>query len=471
VLRPGEGLSSARPRLLAGSSPAAPRSRLRLRAAAFAIDLAWLAASPILLVWLVIASRFFLRPKLRRGFLAKIVGPPAREASSPCLWVHAVSVGEVVTAAPLIRAIRKRYESWDLSLSVATFTGLEVARRTIPEVPSFYSPLDVSFIVRRFFRRIRPDALVLVELELWPNLLIEARLRGVPVLVANGRITARSAARYARAGGVARSLFGLATSYGAQGAEHAARFESLGAPAERVEVLGNLKHDRGPRSPPSAPRDVLKPLGWDRPGTLVLTAGSTHPGEEEALIRVHDSLRPSVPELRLVIVPRHVERLDDAGLELSRWGGGDRLVRWSRVRSEPRPPEDPSRAILVVDTLGELESFYAAADVAFVGGSLVRHGGHNVLEASGLGKPVLLGPHHANFHVEADLLARAGAALVVEDEGALGREVRRLLGDADARNDMGRKALETTRALGGALERHVEWLDRYLRLSSPTGAG
>ena len=435
------------------------------------LDLVWLAASPILIAWVLVASRCFLRPKLRRGLLAKVAGPPPREGRARCIWVHAVSVGEVATSAPLIRALRERFPSWDLRLSVATFTGLEVARKSLPDVPAFYSPLDISFVVRRFFRRVRPDALVLVELELWPNLLVEARLRGVPVLVANGRITERSAQRYAKCGGLARGLFGLVTSYGAQGADHAARFLALGAPPERVEVLGNLKHDRGERSAAAGSRGVLERLGWDPAETLVLTAGSTHPGEEAALIRAHDALRPSFPGLRLVIVPRHVERLGDGGLELSRWGGGDRLVRWSDVRSEPRRLDDPSRAILVVDTLGELESFYAAADIAFVGGSLIPHGGHNILEASALGKPILLGPHHSNFQVETDLLSKAGGAVVLEDERALEREVRRLLGDPDARRDMGRKALETTRALGGALEKHLGWLDRYLQLSSPLGAG
>ena len=376
-----------------------------------------------------------------------------------------------MTVAPLLRAIRARFPAWDLCISVSTFTGLEVARKSLPGVPSFYSPLDVSLVVRRFFRRIRPHAVVLVELELWPGFLIEARLRGVPVLVANGRITARSAARYAKAGGLARGLFGLVRSYGAQGADHAARFQALGVPPDRVEVLGNLKHDRGVRPPPVAPGELRRRLGWEPAETVLLAAGSTHPGEEEAIVRIHDALRTSIPGLRLVIVPRHVERLDDAGLELSRWGGGDRLVRWSRVRTDLGPLADPARAILVVDTLGELESFYGAADIAFVGGSLVPHGGHNVLEASALGKPVLLGPHHANFRVEADLLAEAGGAVVVDDERALEHEIRRLAADPRAREDMGRKALETTRALGGALERHVEWLDRYLRLSSPAGAG
>jgi 3-deoxy-D-manno-octulosonic-acid transferase len=380
-------------------------------------------------------------------------------------------VGEVATVAPLVRALRERFPAWDLCLSVSTYTGLEVARKTLPGIPAFYSPLDVSFVVRRFFRRIRPDAVILVELELWPGLLIEARLRGVPVLVANGRITARSAARYAKAGGLARRLFGLVTSYGAQGRDHAERFEALGVPRDRVETLGNLKHDRGARTPAESPGELRRRLGWDPAGTVVVVGGSTHPGEEEALVRIHDALRHSVPGLRLVIVPRHVERLDEAGLELSRWDAGDRLVRWSRVRAEPQPLAEPARSVLVVDTLGELESFYGAADIAFVGGSLVPHGGHNVLEASGLGKPVLLGPHHANFRVETDILVGAGGALVVADERALGCEIRRLAMDRPAREEMGRRALETTRGLGGALERHLEWLDRYLQLSSPSRPG
>jgi 3-deoxy-D-manno-octulosonic-acid transferase len=440
-----------------------------LRLGQLLLDIIYLSLAPLVLL---VLSRGFARAKYRRGFREKLGSVPVREGDGPSFWVHAVSVGEVLTSLPLLGALRKRYPGWDVSLSVSTYTGLEVARKKLPETTVFYAPFDLSFAVSRVYRRRRPSMIVLVELELWPNLLLEARRRGVPVLVANGRITERSSRRYAAAGRLARSLFGLVQSFGAQGDEYRARFLRLGVDPRRVEVLGNLKHDRTP--PPLVERaeDVRQRLGWEPAKTLVLVAGSTHPGEEEILCNLYREVRREEPRLRLVLALRHVERIASLR-ELPDWGAGEALVRWSGLReaalagaAEQASLLSPAGA-LVVDTVGELELFYALADVVFVGGSLIPHGGHNLFEAASLGRPLLFGSHFDNFREEGNLLLAEEAAVCVSDPSELRPALERLLADPGERRRLGERARSLTERLRGATGRHIEWIDRQLRLSLP----
>lgn len=467
------------------------------------LDLGYLALSPLVLAYVLVASRCFARPKLRRGLLSKLGATPRRDGSGPSFWVHAVSVGEVLTAVPLVERLRAVWPGWDIRVSVSTFTGMEVVRKRLPWVTAFYFPLDLSPVVARFFRRHRPTAVILMELELWPNFLLAAARRDVPVLVANARITERSARRYRWGGWLARRLFNHVASYGAQNEEYRDRLLDVGVDGSRIEVLGNLKHDRGPAPATAGAGATRELLGWDAPETVVICAGSTHPGEESAFCALYSRIRRDHPDLRLVIVPRHIERLD--AHELSRWGADVDLVRWSEIRDRLRgrhqdrhqdraggPPGDrhqgrpgdrhqdrpeesdpagarqPSGAeILVVDTLGELELFYGLADISFVGGSLVPHGGHNLFEAARLGKPVLLGRHFDNFREEGNLLLDAGAAISVADEANLEACIRRLVVEPEERARLGVAALEVTRRLRGATDRHLEWIGRYVGGKDP----
>jgi 3-deoxy-D-manno-octulosonic-acid transferase len=428
------------------------------------LDLCYLAAAPFLLACILVASRGFTRPKYRRGLLSKLWSTPRREGSGKSFWVHAVSVGEVLTAVPLLKRLREEYGDWDVRVSVSTFTGLEVAQKQLGNLPLFYFPFDLSPVVRRFFRRHRPTAIILMELELWPNFLLEAARRGVPVLVANGRITERSALRYSRGGWLTRRFFNWVDSFGAQNEDYRQRFLRVGVDPERVEILGNLKHDRGPAPIAAKGGETRDLLGWKAGEKMVLVAGSTHPGEEALVLSTYRQLLPGWGQLRLVLVPRHVERLVEG--ELDRWGEKkDFLVRWSALRGAS--PEAAAATlgdrVLVVDTLGELELFYSLADIVFVGGSLVHHGGHNVFEASRLGKPVLFGPHIANFKEEADLLLGEKAAICVRDGEELARVVDRLLSQAGEREELGRKAREVTGRLRGATDAHIAWIERHLR--------
>lgn len=428
--------------------------------ASWLLDLAYLLVTPFLFMALLVASRGFTRPKLRRGLLSKLgVGLKPRVSAEPLLWLHAVSVGEVLTALPLIAAIETRWPRLQVLVSVSTYTGYEVASRRLGAARVMYAPLDFSLVVNRFYRRLRPIALLLIELELWPNLLLCARRRGIPVLVANGRLSARSAGRYAGLGRLTRALFRLPTAIGAQNEEYAERFRSVGVEPEKLSILGNLKHDRQPSPGVNQAPAVRARLGWIPEKTLVLVGGSTHPGEEKALLAFHARMRADEPRLRLVIVPRHVERLSET--ELAAWGSSVPLERWSVLR-DAAGGQDPG--VLVVDTLGELELFYALADLVFVGGSLIPHGGHNLLEPARLGKPIILGPSIENFRDERDRLLIANAAVQVADEAGFEAALVRLLGSADERARLGAAALEVTRRLGGAVHQHLQWLEAILRL-------
>jgi 3-deoxy-D-manno-octulosonic-acid transferase len=428
------------------------------------VDLVYLLASPVVFLVLLVLSRGFKLPKYRRGFLQKLGYVPIREGDDPSLWIHAVSVGEALTAEPLVEALAESFPRHDISISVSTSTGFEVARQRYPGRTVFYAPFDVSSCATRALHRRRPDAILLVELELWPNFLLTAQRLGVPVLVVNGRLTTRSSRRYALAGGLARWLFGLVTAYAVQNEEYAARFRRLGVPPERVAVLGNLKHSRRPRVSPQEAEALRSRLGWPASdGFVVLVAGSTHPGEERLLCEVYAALREQEPRLRLVIAPRHVERL--ARGESASWGAVRPLVRWSEWRY--RGDEALGERILLVDTVGELERFYALADMVVVGGSFVPHGGHNVFEPAALGKPTCFGPHTQNFADEVRVLLEAGAAQRGANGGELRRCLERWLADPGERRRLGEMARTAVEELQGAARRHVEWLGRALSLSRP----
>ena len=231
----------------AGSAPRSGAFPLRhLLASQLLVDLVYVLLSPLALLYVLVVSRCFLRPKYRRGLLQKLGFVARVPPGQTSFWVHAVSVGEVKTSLPLIRALQERFPDGHIGLSVATFTGFEVARKSLPHVDIFYAPLDLSLITARVFRRRRPTALVLVELELWPNFLMTARRRGVPVFVVNGRITERSARRYRKLSCLSRSLFRCVDGYAVQDEAYRERFLGLGVEPGRVEVLGNLKHDVQP---------------------------------------------------------------------------------------------------------------------------------------------------------------------------------------------------------------------------------
>ena len=431
-------------------------------------DLLYLLFSPVVVIGWLILSRFMTRDKYRRGFFQKLGSVERREGESRSLWVHAVSVGEVLTAAPLVEALGSAFDGWDVSMSVSTPTGFDTARKRLPGTKVFYAPFDLSPLVARTFSRRRPDVLVLLELEVWPNFLLEARRRGVPVLIANGRLSGGSSDRYSRTGFLGRWLFSMVDRVAAQNEAYADRFKELGVEPGRVEVIGNLKHDREAGVSAADAAELRAGLGWSE-GELVMVGGCTHPGEESILLGILSRLQGEHPGLRLVLAPRHVERL--AGEKPAGWIPPNDTERsftmWSDWQAGAGAALGDS--VLVVDTVGDLERIYSIADLAVVGGSFVPHGGHNVLEPASLSRAVLFGPHTANFEDEVSLLLAGRGGILARDPEELEKALAELLGNPEEREKMGQRAGETFSGLSGAVERHVEWIERALSLSKSSG--
>lgn len=372
---------------------------------------------------------------------------------SGCLWVHAVSLGETRAALPLIRALLERYPDLPLLVTTTTLTGSRQVREALGErVLHVYAPYDLPGAVRRFLRQTRPRLAVIMETELWPNLLRQCAVAGIPTMIANARLSERSARGYARIRRLTASMLRDVTLIAAQAEADADRFRALGAP--RVAVTGNLKYDL------SLPDD-LPERGWQLRRELlgeerrVWIAASTHAGEDEPILAALALLRPRWPELLLLLVPRHPERFD--GVAALCRQQGCKLVR----RSEQRACA-PDTAVFLGDTMGELLLFYAAADLAFVGGSLVDTGGHNVLEPALLGLPVLFGPHMFNFTEASQRLLEAEAAWQVTDAAALATAVDRLLADPELRRTIGQRGRAVVERHRGALAALLDGVETLL---------
>lgn len=374
----------------------------------------------------------------RFGWGPKVAGRP--------VWVHAASVGEVQVAAVLVKGLRTRFPSVPVLVTTFTPTGAARARALGPGIASRYLPYDLPGSVHRFFERVQPRLAVILETELWPTLYRQCQRRSVPLVIASARLSARSAGRYRHFGGLLKETLASAT-IAAQSEADAERFRSLGAAGARTRVIGNLKFDFTP--PPeiaSRGQALRERIAAGRP---IWVAGSTREGEEAILVEAHPRVRTAHPRALLVLAPRHPERFAEVAAELAAQGVD------FRKRSEGVATTDTTE-VLLLDALGELLEFYAAADVAFVGGSLVPAGGHNLLEPASLGKPIVTGPHQFNGEEIARLLVERGAAAIVRDAGELSARVGAWLSDAAERERVGaagRAAVESNR---GALERLLD---------------
>jgi 3-deoxy-D-manno-octulosonic-acid transferase len=373
----------------------------------------------------------------------------------PSIWMHAVSVGEVQAAAALVRALRARHPRMALVLTTATPTGAQRARTLFGDsVEVRFVPFDLPGAARRFAERARPHLAVIFETELWPNLYHECRRRQVPLVLASARLSPRSVRRYRRLGGLFADTLAQGVVIAAQTQGDAERFASLGAPAARTHITGNLKFDLTvPQEVPARGRTLR---AHHAAGRAVWVAGSTHAGEEEILLDAQRRLLRLRPDALLVLVPRHPPRF--AGV--AAWLGSEGV---SFVKASQSSACDASTRVLLVDSLGELLDFYAAADVAFVGGSLVPIGGHNLLEPAALGLPILAGPHNSNSEEIAQLLIARGALEIVRDAAELAERLAALLADPAERarrGQLGRAAIEANR---GALEKLLRLIDPMLQ--------
>jgi 3-deoxy-D-manno-octulosonic-acid transferase len=406
-------------------------------------------------LWIgALAVRGFRDKAHWRGFSERFGLGSAVQGRS--IWVHAVSVGEVQAAVPLVEALLKRFPDIPLVLTTVTPTGRARAEAIFKQrVDVRYVPIDWPGSVGRFFQRVQPQLAVILETEIWPNLYHRCGRLGVPLVLASARISPRSVNRYRRLVGLFRETLSHGIFIAAQSQEDAERFRSIGASAERTHVVGNIKFDFGyPPDMEARGHELRQMLGAHRP---VWVAGSTHEKEEDLLIAAHRRIRERFTTALLVLVPRHPPRFSEVATNLREQG-----VRF--VRRTSAVPVTADTEIYLLDTLGELPPFYAAGDVAFVGGSLgVDHvGGHNLLEPAALSQPIVAGPHNFNSADIARMLGERGALRIVHDAPELARVVGDLLADPRARSTMGasgRKAVDDNR---GAVARLMQFLEPLL---------
>ena len=410
----------------------------------FFYALAWIVATPLVL------ARLAWRSRRQGGYLERVgerFGRYAPAASAPRIWVHAVSVGETRAAAPLVEALRARYPGHRILVTHMTPTGRATGEELFGDrVERAWLPYDLGFAVRRFFAHFRPEFGILLETEIWPRLLEEARRQAVPVVLANGRLSERSARRYARVPWLTRWAFANFAGVAAQTAADAERFTSIGA--RSPAVLGNVKFDLA--VPPDTRERGERFRALFGAGRAIWVAGSTREGEEALLLDAFARMSPDDSTL-LVIVPRHPQRFDEVAALAAERG-------FKVARRSADAPVDPDVRVVVGDSMGEMLAYYAAADVVIVGGSLLAFGGQNLIEACALGRPVIVGPHTYNFEEAAKGAIRAGAAVRVRDANEALEAARAIAGDAARRDEMGRKAREFVAAHRGAVERLVDWI-------------
>ncbi|MDT8893397.1 lipid IV(A) 3-deoxy-D-manno-octulosonic acid transferase [Halomonas sp. I1] len=385
---------------------------------------------------------------------------PVSKAADRPLWLHCASVGEVQAARPLIDALCQRYPQYRLVITTMTATGAERAtaladaanREGKGEVSHYFLPLDFPCAARRFVARLQPALAIFFETELWPNLLASCTRCDVPVAVVNGRLSARSLRTYRRLRRLMRGALSHVDWLGAKSRQDAERFRELGMAEQATSVTGSLKFDIAVND---RAREVSDRLRSSLGGRPVWVAGSTHPGEDEALLAAHARVRETLPEALLILVPRHPRRFE-AVAELCAARG---LACTRRSRDEIPSTGTP---VYLGDTMGELSSLYGAADLAFVGGSLVPVGGHNLLEPAAMGVPVLTGPELANFEDVAEALREHGALVEVADGDALASALLRLFDEPAERHRLAEAGRAVVEANRGALARTMEGLTRLL---------
>jgi 3-deoxy-D-manno-octulosonic-acid transferase len=431
----------------------------------------YLAYSLVVVLAVLIGSPYFVYQAVRHrkyvGSLRQRLGllPISLNLDGDAsIWIHAVSVGEALSARPLVEALRQRYPALRLYVSTTTMTGQQVVRQQLQQEIDgvFYFPFDFASIVRRVLDVVRPKLVVFVENEIWPHLLRECRRRGIKTMIVNGRISARSFPRYRLARPFFRRVLTNVDRFCMQGEESARRVIELGADPSRVVVTGSLKFDSAaaPETHARARGRVLRFLrvGADRP---VIVAGSTMRGEELAVLRAFRRVKLAAPDALLILAPRHRERFDEA-VQLAA-DEGFSTVRRTELAIDAAPRTD----VIVLDTIGELAQVYQIATVAFVGGSLVETGGHNILEPAVFGRPVVFGPYMSNFAEIAGTFLANRAAVQVESARELEDQLAALVADPVRRASLGAAARALVDANKGALERTVEAVVRVMPPARP----
>ena len=381
-----------------------------------------------------------------------IVPPAAVQAGSGCLWFHAASVGEVQGVRPIIASLHQCLPELPIVLSAFTPAGKQMAQRIVPEAALvFVLPLDLPWLMRRLMRRLRPRALLVQETELWPNLFRAAARQHVPVVLVNGRLSPRAFRHYQWGRTLMRRVLADVTLFLVQSREGAQRFQQLGADGKCLRVVGNTNIDRAllAAAQPTAPHALTALVT----GRRLLVAGSTHAGEETVLLSIYRRLQAHYPDLLLVLAPRHLERVETVVRQVQ--ARHCRAIRRSQCESL-RTEDLAGATVIVLDTMGELATLYSLCTVAFIGGSLVPIGGHNVLEPAVFAKPLFFGPYMDHFPELAALLQQAGGAIQVRGAEELYERLAYCLAHPEAARAMGQHALQALAANRGALERTTQ---------------
>ena len=409
--------------------------------------------SPIILLRLLYralrAPAYARRWRERFGFVAQTNG-------GKTIWLHSVSVGETLAAVPLVKALQQRYPDYRLTVTCMTPTGSERIQAAFGDsVDHYYAPYDMPDSVARFLNRVRPELLLIMETELWPNTIAACSSRSIPVILANGRLSAKSAAAYGKIPRLVGSMLRSISAVVAQHDDDGNRFARLGLPPEALTISGNIKFDLHLDSEVRAKAQSLTTEWQGENQRPVLLAASTHAGEDELILQAYEQIKAALSVAPLLaLVPRHPERFNQVA-QLCEQAG---FVVARRSTGEPTAPAD----ILLGDTMGELMSFYGACDLAFVGGSLVPTGGHNMIEAAAWGVPVVTGPHLFNFAEASRLLIEGDAMIVCEDADSLAEQCIGLFANRQRCTQMGDAAHRIAEANRGALDRLLAVIDHRL---------
>ena len=424
-----------------------------------------LAYSPVVIYRAVRHNRY------RTGWDQRFGKISRRSPEKRCIWLHAVSMGEVNAAKTLIKELKNRFGDFELVISTTTDTGFARATTLFgANHQVFYFPFDFSWVIRRAFKRIQPAICLLMELEVWPNFVGTARRLDIPVVVVNGRMSDRSFPKYKRARRLIRHIFRKVTLVLAQTEEYARRFREIGAVAENVVVTSSLKYDTAQITDKVEGADALAAqlrIGDER----LWIAGGTGPGEEKILLDVYQNIKQQdkFRDLRLVIVPRKPERFDEVA-ELIKQSGFE-LIRYSRLKNQVEGASSIEyqassiEPVILGDTMGDLRKFYSLATIIFVGRSLVPLGGSDMIEAAALGKCTLFGPHTFNFTQTAEALLADRGALLVKDPQELLETMQKCLLEPDFADEIARNGREVIRKNQGATAKSIEQIGRFLTVS------
>jgi len=417
------------------------------------ISVLFLLAFPYFLFRAILKPCYRSGLKQKLGFISKAKREVLRSQNN--IWLHAVSVGEILASLPLIELIKKNFPDYQLVISTTTETGQEIAKKEIFQARFVYFPLDIFFLAARFLHIIKPAVFIVAESEFWPNFLRKAYSLRVPIIVFNGRISASSYRRYKKAGRFFRKVLSYVSFFGMQTERDAQRIISLGADSRRVEITGNTKFDSLKKTESKSIERLIEELKLSSQD-LIFLAGSTHPGEEKIVLNCFLKLRKEFSNLRLILCPRHLERLAEVEKMINQ--SGVPFARRTHLKGEGQK----AVSVFVLDTLGELAGFYSIASVVFVGGSLVPKGGQNILEPINFGKPTVFGPYMANFQEIAELFENSKIAFRVQNEDELCQKISSLLKDKDLRGGIKDKAEQIINSYKGASARNFEFIKEYL---------